>query len=213
MSVLHIAPHLDDETLGCGGTLLAHIAAGDPVHWLLVTDPEPAADARARVDALGRAYGFAGIHLLALPDRRLDVLPLGDLIEAFSDVVRQVRPHTIYVPHPADVHSDHRRVFEAAIPCTKRFRFPSVHRVLAYETPSETNFGLGTVAPFRPTVYRDITPHLDRKIAILHACVPDELGPHPFPRSETAVRALAMLRGSEAGVIAAEAFELLREIL
>ena len=39
----------------------------------------------------------------------------------------------------------------------------------------------------------------------------DEIGEHPFPRSETAVRALAELRGSEAGYAAAEAFMLLRD--
>ena len=35
--VLVIAPHPDDETLGCGGTLLRHLDQGDDVHWLIVT--------------------------------------------------------------------------------------------------------------------------------------------------------------------------------
>lgn len=37
MTVLHVGPHLDDETTGCGGSLLAHIQAGDTVHWLVGT--------------------------------------------------------------------------------------------------------------------------------------------------------------------------------
>ena len=35
--VMIIAPHPDDETLGCGGTILRHIAQGDDVYWLIMT--------------------------------------------------------------------------------------------------------------------------------------------------------------------------------
>ena len=38
-TVLVVAPHPDDETLGCGGTLLRHIEEGDGVHWLIMTNP------------------------------------------------------------------------------------------------------------------------------------------------------------------------------
>ncbi len=41
MKVIVIAPHPDDETLGCGGAILRHIADGDMVHWLIVTDASP----------------------------------------------------------------------------------------------------------------------------------------------------------------------------
>ena len=36
-NVLVIAPHPDDETLGCGGTLLKHKSMGHKCHWLIVT--------------------------------------------------------------------------------------------------------------------------------------------------------------------------------
>ena len=38
--ILVIAPHPDDETLGCGGTLLRHLHEGDHLYWLLLTEPE-----------------------------------------------------------------------------------------------------------------------------------------------------------------------------
>lgn len=34
-TILVVAPHPDDETLGCGGTMLRHIARGDDVHWCI----------------------------------------------------------------------------------------------------------------------------------------------------------------------------------
>ncbi len=220
LTILHVTPHADDETLSCGGVLLAHIARGDDVHWLLVTSlPDtvgPSFPSRADncnlVADVAHAYGFTATHDLGFPDARLDTIPRVELVDAIARVVRSVSPDVVYVPHPADVHTDHRVVFEAAMASTKWFRFPSVRRLLAYETLSESNAALDpSREPFRPNVYRDITPYLDRKIEILRLYSADEIGEHPFPRSETAVRALAELRGSEAGYAAAEAFMLLRD--
>lgn len=211
MIVLHVAPHPDDETLGCAGALLKHRHGGDEVHWLVMT--EPAGGTGACVEAIGRAYGFAAVHRLRLPDARLDALPLAELVERTGAVIRAAGPDVVYVPHPGDAHSDHRVAFDAAAACTKAFRYPSVRRVLAYETLSETNFGLDPRGlAFRPNVYIDITPHLEEKLRIL-GLYDGEIAPHPFPRSVEAARALACLRGAEAGCDAAEAFMLLREII
>jgi LmbE family N-acetylglucosaminyl deacetylase len=120
-------------------------------------------------------------------------------------------PEEVFVPHPSDVHTDHRIVFDAVASCTKWFRYPSVKRVLAYETLSETDFGLGTNQAFRPNVFVNIEPYLAEKLQAMDIYV-SELGVFPFPRSHEAIRALATLRGAASGFRAAEAFELLREI-
>lgn len=214
-SVLAVAPHPDDETLGLGGTLLRHIAAGDAVHWLVLTAlPEAGGSLPPGIfDAVAAAYGFAGVHRLDLPDARLDTVPLADLVPRIGAVVQRVAPATVYLPHPGDAHTDHRVAFDAAAACTKPFRYPSVRRVLVYETPSETDFGVdpGRLG-FRPNVYVDVTTHLERKLEITRLYT-GELGVHPFPRNGDALRARAMLHGTVAGVQAAEAFVLLREIL
>lgn len=221
MNILHIAPHPDDETLGCGGSLFRLIEGGDAVHWLIVAEPSagqgPSPDAVGLTDKVindvAGAYGFAWVHRLRLPDSRLETLPLADIVDHIGAVVRQVEPSVVYVPFSGDVHSDHRVVLDAAIPCTKWFRYPSVRRVLAYETLSETNFGIDPIRQaFRPTVYTDISRQLERKLAIVRLYKDSEVAHHPFPRSEEAVRSLALIRGSEAGCSAAEAFMLLREV-
>lgn len=217
--VLAIAPHPDDETLGCGGTLLRHHLNGDEVHWLILTAVSEAAgfsaarvqSRSAEIDAVAVAYGFAGVHKAEFPTAMLDTVPKGDLIGAVGQVVKSVGAEVLYVPHRYDVHSDHAAVFDAAAACSKSFRYPTVKSVYAYETLSETEFGLRPDGGFRPNLFVDIDGFLDRKLEIMKMFA-GEMGAFPFPRSEECIRALATLRGSVAGVSAAEAFMILKEI-
>jgi len=218
--ILVVAPHPDDETLGCGGTLLRHAAHGASMHWLVVTAMSEshgfAAEriaARAKeIDAVAAAYPFSAVHQAGLPTTRLDTVPMADLIDAIGKVMHAARPDTVYVPYRNDAHSDHAAVFDAAVACCKSFRNPNIRQVYAYETLSETEFGMRPDDPgFRPNLFVDMSPWLDRKLEILHLFA-GEMGRFPFPRSDTTVRALAALRGSQAGVQAAEAFMVLKEI-
>lgn len=219
-TVLCIAPHPDDETLGCGGSLLRHIAEGDEVYWLIVTTvteqlgfSETKINARElEIGEVARAYGFKKVYRAGLLTTRLDALPKADLVTAVASIMSDVSPHTLYVPYRNDVHSDHAAVFDAVISCSKTFRYPSIRQIYAYETLSETEFGLRPDDPgFRPNLFSDISPWLEKKIDIMRM-FSGEMGNFPFPRSEECIRAQAMLRGSQAGVMAAEAFMILKEI-
>ena len=217
MKVLVIAPHPDDETLGCGGTLLKLAAQGAELHWMIVTamtaetgfSAERMAQRQDEIARLGRMLGFAGIHQLGFPCAMLDRVALSDLVGAMGRVVRTVAPHTVFLPFPGDVHSDHRVVYQAGYGCAKWFRYPSVRRVLTYEALSETDAGSVLDVGFRPNLFVDISDHLDAKIAAMDV-FGSELGEFPFPRSERALRHLAGLRGAQAGCEAAEALYVCR---
>ena len=157
-------------------------------------------------------FGFDEVSSLNFPTTQLDRVPMSDLVAGISNVFRSFEPEEVFVPHPADVHTDHGVVFNAVASCTKWFRYPSVIRVLAYETLSETDFGLGTEQGFRPNVFVNIEPYIEDKLRAMDIYA-SELGEFPFPRSHEAIRALATLRGAASGFKAAEAFELLRERL
>jgi LmbE family N-acetylglucosaminyl deacetylase len=217
MKVLVVAVHPDDETLGCGGTLLRHKASGDELHWLIVTEAgtdHPAhAKRSSQIPAVGRSYGFAGTHQLRLPTTRLDTLPVSDLIENIAGVFKAVRPDIVYLPFCNDVHSDHRVVFNATFSCSKTFRAPYLKRILMMETVSETEFApVQAGSAYAPNVFVDISVHLDEKLRIAQL-YDDELGEHPFPRSLENLRALATMRGATAGCRYAESFVLLKEII
>lgn len=201
-------------------TLLRHVAEGAEVHWLIVTaitqeagfSKDRIASRNAEIAQVAQAYGFAGVHQAGLPTMRLDTLPKADVIAAVSKTVNAVGPDTLYLPYRNDAHSDHSVVFDATVACCKTFRYPSIRRVYAYETLSETEFGLRTDDPgFRPNLFVDGTAWLERKIKIMKM-FSGEMGAFPFPRSEECMRSQAALRGSQAGVRAAEAFMVLKEI-
>lgn len=218
--VLAIAPHPDDETLGCGGALLRHVEAGDEVHWLIVTaisgaigfTAELVTKRDAEMAAVARAYGFASVQRCNLPTMRLDTLPMLDVIGAVGKAVANSGADTLYVPYRNDAHSDHAVVYDASVACAKTFRYPHVRAVYAYETVSETEFGLKPEDPgFRPNLFVDISAYIERKIEIMRL-YEGEMGAFPFPRSDVCIRALSQLRGSQCGKHAAEAFMMIKEI-
>ncbi len=219
-TVLIIAPHPDDETLGVGGTLLKHHDAGDDIHWLLMTrvdnDPSYSAEFKKhRVLQLQRVkdfYNFKSVSQLNFPPTQLDITPLRELIGMMLPIIESIKPHVVYIPNRSDPHSDHRITFSAAMACFKTFRNPYIRRILMYETPSETDFSppLSEMA-FQPNVFVGIVSQLERKLEAMRL-YDTELGEHPFPRSITGLKALATVRGVCANVAAAEAFVLLKEI-
>lgn len=220
MKTIIVAPHPDDEVLGAGGTLLRRKAEGAKVGWVIVTSISTNSSftddkKRQRADEIARIaefFNFDSTFELNFPTTQLDRIPMSDLVAAISAVFTSFKPNEVFLPHPSDVHTDHQVVFNAAASCTKWFRYSSVKRVLAYETLSETDFGLGLENTFRPNVFIDIEPYLEQKLSAMNIYA-SELGSFPFPRSHEAMRALATLRGAASGFKAAEGFELLRERL
>ena len=215
-----ISPHPDDETLGCGGSILRHRAENDSIHWIIVTgmtekqgfSPDMIAERQKEIDTIATLYGFAAVHNLNLPTTRLDTIPTGDIVYMLGTLFNEIKPDTIYIPNRSDVHTDHRIVFNSAWSCCKTFRYPFIRRVLMYETLSETD----SVPPlpesaFLPNSFSNISDFLEKKLEIMRH-YKNEIKKHPFPRSEQNIRALATLRGATAGVPYAEAFMLLKEV-
>jgi len=219
-NVLVIAPHADDESLGCGGVICSHIDRGDTVHWLLVTEmsrdfgysEDRVIKRKQELEEVVSRFGFASVRSLGLEPARLDVYPMSEIVSKMSSLISSLKPEVVYTPFRNDAHSDHEVVYDAVMAATKVFRHPYIRRVLAYETISETDFGMKPEdGGFRPNVYIDISKYIEKKVNIL-SLFESEVGIHPFPRSEDSIRALATLRGAQSGVQAAEAFMLIKEI-
>ena len=218
-NIIVVAPHPDDETLGCGGTLLKHSKNGDRIHWLIVTKmtkevgytKKQISTRQSEIKKVSALYNFHTTTQLKFATTKLDRSDKNDLIKKISSVFSKIKPHTVYVPFLHDVHSDHSVVASAVDSCIKSFRAPYLKRVACYETLSETEQSVTAQKEFKPNLWVDISDFLENKIKILNV-YKSEIKNHPFPRSESNVRALATFRGSMSNMIAAESFQILKEI-
>lgn len=217
-NVIVIAPHPDDETLGCGGTLLMFKENGYSINWIIITSifeeqgflPEKISLRNKEIEKVCECYGFDEVINMQIPTTKVDEISIGTLISNISEIFNKIKPNIILTPFIKDVHTDHRITTEAVISCTKWFRYPFIEKILYYETISETDFNIDpTAEKFLPNVYVDIYKYIDRKIEIMNI-YKSEIDEFPFPRSKKAIRSLAYLRGSQSGFEAAEAFQLLR---
>jgi len=124
MKILVIAPHPDDEAIGCGGTLALHLGRGDSVSVIFLTSGElglkelPREEAwRIREEEACRSaatLGLNGCEFLRLPDWYV-----GDDVDraanAIAPLLFRYRPDVIYLPHPLEWHPDHA----ASLPATR----------------------------------------------------------------------------------------------
>lgn len=203
--VLIIAPHPDDEVLGCGGSIRRHVMRGDVVHAHIVAnrviahreDPGYNAETRGAVEKARVILGVKTAKFGGLRDEQLDRL-LIDVIIPIEETVRELAPDIVYVPWGGDSDQDHRAVSAACRVATR-----GIARVLAYEVP-------GASKGFDPTWYVELDEaSLEAKIAAFRE-YSGEGRPYPHPRSEEGLRILARYRGMESGFRAAEGFILLR---
>jgi LmbE family N-acetylglucosaminyl deacetylase len=121
-SVLVVAPHPDDEVLGCGGLLVGLAAADAAVRVLFLTDGGAGEEGAARdayverrrgeAAAVADLLGFAGVEHTGLPDGRL-----AEHLDAACAALRRAllaqRPDLLLVPSPLEASRDHRAAFAA----------------------------------------------------------------------------------------------------
>jgi len=219
MKVLIIAPHPDDEVLGCGGTIAKHVSGGDKVYLCIVTKAYPPEwaeqeiqERREEVLRVNKILGVKKTDFLDFPTVKLDTIPQKELADSISRVVNEIKPEVVYIPHRGDANKDHRLVFEAAMVVTRPKPALGIRKVLCYEVLSETEWAAPFVdSAFVPNVFVNISETLETKLKAMSE-YKSELKEFPHPRSLEAISVLAKMRGATVGVEAAEAFMLVREI-
>lgn len=217
--ILVIAPHMDDEVLGVGGTIARHVAEGDEVYVCFVAhrvydhkfdEEKNKTEVQCALKAK-EVLGYKEAEFFNLNDERLDVC-IQDILIPLEAYINKINPVVVYVNHRGDNHQDHRAVFQAAMIALRPFANKGIKKILSYEVPSSTEQSPPfNEFAFLPNFYVNIEKYLKTKITALH-CYQTEKREFPHPRSDKGVEILAMKRGSEVGFKAAEAFMLIREI-
>lgn len=148
-SALVVAPHMDDEAIPCGGTLLRLVERGARVEVAYVSDSstgaaDPAVAARLvalrrnEAEAVRAFLGIAAGQELGFPDGRL-VAHEDAIAERLAELLRASRPEWVLCPFPSDAHSDHMACAAATARAAERAGWNG--EILAYEvwTPSWPN--------------------------------------------------------------------------
>jgi LmbE family N-acetylglucosaminyl deacetylase len=213
MNILVIAPHMDDELLGLGGTLRRHVKTGDKVSVCIVAhrvynrqyDPKLNKQERKSTLEAQKIIGYKELRFLDLPDERLDNC-LQDILIPLEEYYNSVSPDLVYLNFWEDNHQDHRAVFQTARILLRRCSSSPPGKVLVYETPSSTEQSPSLPASaFMPNYYVNIESAIECKLKALE-CYERESRTFPHPRSLEAIRNLAIRRGVESGFAYAEAF-------
>jgi len=213
-TVLVIGAHPDDEVLGAGGTIAKHAAAGDEVHTFIVTerttqqydDRELIEQKRSHARDCADQLGVTEVHFGELPDMRLDDIPHVEINAAIEDLCETVAPDIVYTHSRREVNRDHIAVHDSTLVATRPGT--SVSTVLAYETPSSTDYAPSTEG-FTPDLFVNIEDHLETKISAFSA-YKTEIREAPHPRSAESLRAIARARGAASQLGAAEVFDTIR---
>ncbi|HEV7179844.1 MAG TPA: PIG-L deacetylase family protein [Candidatus Baltobacteraceae bacterium] len=222
-SVLVCAAHPDDEVLGCGATMARHAAKGDRVHVLILgqglvsrghsAGTEAAlAELRSTAKRANDTLNAASLEMLDFPDNRLDTVARLDLAKAIEDTLQRLAPQIVYTHFPADLNVDHGRVSDAVCVACRPLPGSSVKSLRFFEVQSSTEWRPAAgAASFAPNLYVDVSQTIGKKLDALRI-YGREMRPWPHARSLEAVEHLARWRGASAGVGAAEAFMIAREI-
>ena len=206
MTILAISPHSDDVEFGAGATLARFVDEGRTVCVLTLSYCEESVPSGFPKDALkheqAESFTRLGIHgtigyrkfkVRHFPEHRQAILE--ELVQAR----KAIKPDLVLCPCSSDTHQDHATIRQEA------FRaFKHTASIWGYESPWNTDPNL----PFAPNIYSRVDPaHFKRKWHALQAYESQAFREY---MNEEFVLSMLALRGAEAGVGIAEAFEAIR---
>jgi len=220
--LLVIAPHSDDEVLGCGGLISKIKKSGGKVYVLIFNlgfekdDTKESQEKRKNevknaMDILN-VDGYEIVHDQPDNNRDLDAKPLHSLIEVIESTssisLEKIAPTMVAIPTIFSHHQDHVHVHHACIAALRPISTPVSNIVLSYEAPEHSRWSASGV--FEPNFFVEIEDVIDQKI-LAFSKYNSQI--RPGGRDEDSITNQARYRGQEVGKNLCEAFYVHRFIL
>jgi len=220
--LLVIAPHSDDEILGCGGLISKVKKEGGKVYVLIFNlgfekdDTKESQEKRKNeVQEAMNVLKVDNYHLVHdQPDnnRDLDAEPLHSLIEVIESTsnvsLEKIAPTIVAIPTVFSHHQDHVHVHRACIAALRPISTPISKIVLSYEAPEHSRWSASGV--FEPNLFVEIDDVIENKIMAFNKYRSQI---RPGGRDDDSIRNQAKYRGREVGKNLCEAFYVHRFIL
>ncbi len=219
MNYLIVIAHPDDEVLGAGGLIYQAAKEGHTVsvcalsgmvraRYLRPSDEELDDDIQTASGILGIAHVTRG----DFPNIALNSVPHLDLVRFVENAILQYEPDIMITHHMADINNDHLHTFLACQEALRLFQrregIKPIRELLLMEVFSNTEWNNNpALRPFVPDTFVEIGREgLEKKLEAL-AAYRGVMHAYPHPRSREALEGLAAMRGAQAGLCYAEAFE------
>lgn len=220
MRYLIVGAHPDDEALGAGGLIHNVTAKGDQVYTCILSHWSPTRSDNL-LEGIKKSDEHLGVTKSFIGDfscLRFKDADHHEMVRFIESSIMKCKPDVIITHHPADVNIDHGVVTEccleaAKLPQRQICEIPPIKKILFMEVPSSTDWNINTVAgSFQPNYFFEVSKE-DIEHKINAVSVYDKvIRKQPHPRSVEYIEALAVVRGAQAGVKYAEAFQLMFEL-
>lgn len=215
---LVISPHLDDETIGCGGTISRLRREGKEVYVLIATAPivftaphlHTEVDTLERVDSFNNAMDILSVdegHRLKLDKRydegHLDTYPIMEIITSLDRVITEVKPTAVLFPYSSH-HQDHQILNQASIAALRPKVSSNFIKLKAmYEYPYITGWNSAVTQSSRIYISLDGQDFNTKKLAL--KAYASQLNRDPRdPINISSIMSLMEMRGHEVGTNLAE---------
>ena len=216
-NILIIAPHPDDEVLGCGGIINKINSIGGNVSILTICNHLPPlykiSDANKTINEMKKIHKFLGVKKsinFKFPACLLYKEAQYKLNNKINAAIKKIMPNYVFLPFP-DRHQDHKIVFESAMVSTRpKNDMLFIEGIFAYEVLSETYWNASYIEPnFNPDLFINISKEINKKLQSIKK-YKSQITAKDKARSIEAVESLAKFRGSQNGYDYAEAFKIIR---
>ena len=206
--ILVIAPHADDEVLGCGGYLLHRKALGDDIKIVIATiggkdKRQNYAERIKEFRYVCECLGAQGDYLYPNMDAELDAVSSFELTTALDKIIDEYKPNEIFI-NCLSKHQDHVKLYQCALASMRLREGYSPDMVALYEYPfSVQSYDI----PNGGKMYHDISDVIDSKVSLFKK-YKSQVKSSPSPLNEHGIKTLAAIRGLENGCEYAEMFYL-----
>jgi LmbE family N-acetylglucosaminyl deacetylase len=199
--ILIIAPHADDEILGCGGVISREYRHSD-IHVVVVCNRVTEVEDKESCYELEKKYNIR-YSFLNYRDEYLDMVPVSQIIKKIEAIYLDIHPDSVYIPFFGDINNDHAIVHRACTIAFRKIQQRQPKELFTYEVPSSTTQGIDTFSP-NTFIELNISNVLDKYKMLSY--FKNEVRDYPNPRSKRGITTYARFRGMECNRKYAEAF-------
>ena len=219
--ILVIAPHADDEILGCGGAIAKFSNQGDRVFVLILTNASLGAPElftnneinkiRREAYEANKIMGTKKLFFENLPALNLNNYPLYKISNLIEKYIFKINPNIVFIPSNLDIHSDHKIISNASKIALRPNKKSNIKKVLSYEVLSETEWNENNIS-FNPDYFIKLKKNLINTKIKSFLKYKSQVKKSPHPRSKQGILNLSKFRGSQINEEFSEAYKVERII-